>query len=533
MSIKTRLLGFAFASADVLVEIDATHVVTLAMGAGPTQAVDPAASWTGSRLTDLLAPASRSLLLEALTHSTIGKRIGPLDILLPCGEGRARRATLSAFMLPDLAPAISCAISYQGPVFALRNPDPTPMLDADGFLMRARAALNGMSSTSIQDMAFAFVDVPGLADVDGDTGERATARIEAVLQDASFDGSSAARLTAERFALLTQGPQSSDLAGDIRAAAQAEGVSVSPVASTANMVPGTDPMSTLRALRFAIEGCLSEPVTDNPELAFTGALVRTLKEAERFRAIVKTRDFALHYQPIVDLKTGNVHHFEALTRFSQASSPAPAIRMAEEMALIESFDLAVVEKALRRMRQPGFGLLKIAVNVSAASLGKDDYTAAVLDLTSEFPDLRRRLMIEVTESAALADIAAANRRLAALRQAGVRICIDDFGAGAASFDYLRGLSVDLVKIDGRFVLDSVRDERSRTLIAHLVELCSSLNLGTIAEMIETAEGADAMRALGVGYGQGWLFGRAEAEPRTKPLPDASVARRKGTVEAWG
>ena len=81
---------------------------------------------------------------------------------------------------------------------------------------------------------------------------------------------------------------------------------------------------------------------------------------------VKTRTFNLHYQPIVDLKTGAVHHFEALSRFSGDISPINTIRMAKELALIEGFDLAVAEKALQRLRKPGSGLLKIAVNVSGS-----------------------------------------------------------------------------------------------------------------------------------------------------------------------
>ena len=247
---------------------------------------------------------------------------------------------------------------------------------------------------------------------------------------------------------------------------------------------------------------------------------------------MRDREFALFYQPIVNLKTRAVHHFEALARFGQGSGPAPAIRMAEELALIEGFDLAVAEKAVRRLREPGGGLLKIAVNVSGASLASDAYVAALLKMTASATDDRRRLMVEVTETAALADLAAADRRLGALRNAGIKVCIDDFGAGSASFDYLRGLSVDAVKIDGGLVRDIDVDARTRTMVAHLVELCGSLNLETIAEMIETDEVADALRDLGVTHGQGWLFGRAEAEPRTILGGPNPRARRQGVVEDW-
>ena len=90
-------------------------------------------------------------------------------------------------------------------------------------------------------------------------------------------------------------------------------------------------------------------------------------------------------------------------------------------------------------------------------------------------------------------------------------------AGAAAFDYLRGLSVDAVKIDGSLVRGIDSDARTRTLIGHLVDLCGSLNLTTIAEMIETEGVARTVQDLGVNHGQGWLFGKALPEAEAQQL----------------
>lgn len=175
--------------------------------------------------------------------------------------------------------------------------------------------------------------------------------------------------------------------------------------------------------------------------------------------------------------------------------------------------------------------MKFAVNVSGASLADDRYVEALLRMTASRPEDRKRLMVEVTESAAMAELDAANRRLGALRAAGIKVCIDDFGAGAASYDYLRALSVDAVKIDGRFVQNLDDDPRSQTMIAHLVGMCADLKVETIAEMIETQAIADILLNLGVDHGQGWLFGKAEAEPRTNLAPP-EPARRRGEVVGW-
>ena len=359
-------------------------------------------------------------------------------------------------------------------------------------------------------------------------------RVAAVLQSRAVGGEGATRVTDERYALLKLADDARDIAAELREAGLSEGVTVEASAVEAVVPPGSEPLCALRALRFAIEGCLRDGGLEQPGIAFSDSLRRTLKEADGFRAMVRAREFDLHFQPIVDLKTRAVHHFEALARFNGGSmGPGPVIHMAEELALIQAFDLAVVEKALARMRKPGSGLLKLAVNLSGASLATDDYVAAVLRMTSMQPEDRRRLIVEVTESAALADIEAADRRIAALRGAGIKVCIDDFGVGAASFGYLQRLSVDAVKIDGSFVRNVESDPRARNMIRTLVDLCGSLGLQTIAEIIETEATAEAIKASGVDLGQGWLFGKAEAEPRTNVVPAAASARRMGEVEAWG
>ena len=528
MSLKSRLLGLAFAAADALVEVDDKAQVTFALGAGPV-AGQASASWIGRPLIELLAASSRPDVLDALRALVAGGRSEPLNVLTDCGDGRVRRAVFRAFILPELDPAVSCALIYDGAPFVLEAETDLPLADAEGFMARAREGLEGKNVAALQRLAMAFIEVQGLSAATDAANERVAARIGARLQLAAHDGVSAGQLTANRYALIKEAGDGRDLEAEVREAGLAEGLNLT--SHTSEMAVGSDALCALRAMRFAIEGCLKDNAAQ-PALTFADSLSRTLKDADRFRGIVRDREFALFYQPIVDLKTRAVHHFEALARFGQAGGPAPAIRMAEELALIESFDLAVAEKIVHRLRQPGSGLLKIAINVSGASLANDAYVTALLRMTASEPENRRRLIVEVTETAALADIAAANRRLSALRDAGIKVCIDDFGAGSAAFDYLRGLSVDAVKIDGAFVRGIDNDARTRTLIGHLVELCGSLNLTTIAEMIETEEAAAAVQSLGVGYGQGWLFGRPEAEPVTI-APLAPLARRQGVVDAWG
>lgn len=399
------------------------------------------------------------------------------------------------------------------------------MLDAGALLERTRSLLQARADI---ETTVAFVDVPGLAGPD-EAHQRAVVRVEAALQAASIDGSSAARLAPERFALACRPEAALSLVEDIAEAGAAEGLTLSPTANQTSVAAGTDVGVALRALRYTLEDRGGDPGALAASLE--SRLQRTLEDAVRFRRLVKERDFTLHYQPIVDLTTGAVHHYEALARFN-GKLPAPTIQMAEELGLIESFDVAVAEKAIQMLRRPGQGLTRVAINVSGRTLATDGFNKTVLRMTSAAPEIRSRLMVEVTETAALADLDAADRRLTELRHAGIKVCLDDFGAGAASFDYLRKLRFDTVKIDGAFVRDLGEASRADTLIGHIVELCDDLGLSTVAEMVETEAQANALRALGVRYGQGWLFGRPSAEPMAPPsvLPRA---RRVGAVASWG
>jgi EAL domain-containing protein (putative c-di-GMP-specific phosphodiesterase class I) len=525
MSMKSRLLGMAFASSDVLLELDQARV-TFALGAGPVPGIDPAAAWAGQSLDILLDLTCRRAVMDELARLKPGVRSEPVEIRILTGDGRARQAVLRIFALPELAPFISCALVWDGPAFVVAAPRTAPVLDARGLLTRLASVLS-LGGTG-PELSVDFVEVPGLGAAD-EACQRANARIEASLQASSFEGVSAARLAPDRFALVRDSADISDLAEAVRAAGAAEGLNLSAIASRGEL-GRAEANVAVRTLRLALEDCLKDGAEAGAR--FGERLKRTVQDADRFRGIVRDRQFTLAWQPIVALDTRAVHHFEALARFGGATqAPTGPISMAEELGLIESFDLAVAEKALLQLRQPGFGLTRAAVNVSAVSLTGDAYVQSLLRMTASFPDIRKRVMVEITETSALVDLDAANRRVQALRAAGIKVCLDDFGVGAASLDYLRRLQIDIVKIDGGFVRDIAGDARVRALAAHLVELCRELKIETVAEMVETEEQTAAVRALGVDYGQGWLFGRPSATPAV--AAPVAVGRRRGEVASWG
>ena len=144
--------------------------------------------------------------------------------------------------------------------------------------------------------------------------------------------------------------------------------------------------------------------------------------------------------------------------------------------------------------------------------------------------LAPRLLIEITETAAIEDLDSAGKAVAALRAMGYRVGLDDFGAGAASVNYLHAFPVDFVKFDGAMIKKIGSSPRDDALLGGLAKLCAEMGITTIAEWIEDQAMADAARALGFKHGQGRHLGAPTAD-----IPDAAIApgRRKGVVESWG
>jgi len=267
-----------------------------------------------------------------------------------------------------------------------------------------------------------------------------------------------------------------------------------------------------------------------------------VEDANAFGAVVDSRAFKLVFQPVVSLTTGELRHHEALVRFKEGQSPFRMIRMAEELDVIEDLDRAVAEEAMKRLKADRQDRMKLAVNVSGRSIVSTGFVRAMLALDPS-PRYRKRMIIEVTESAAITDLDLAQHHIEALQGAGYQVCLDDFGAGAASFAYLRALKVDIVKIDGSYVRELTASGRDDAMIRHLVNLCRELKVETVAEMVETHAVEDILRRAGVDYAQGWLFGQPASEPQpalkpgqVAPPPGQShpvVARRAGAKDQWG
>jgi diguanylate cyclase (GGDEF)-like protein len=234
----------------------------------------------------------------------------------------------------------------------------------------------------------------------------------------------------------------------------------------------------------------------------------------RLRRALEREQFVLHYQPKVNIVSGEVTGAEALIRWNDPVSgltlPGRFIPILEETGLIHDVGRWALRKAMedyQRWRNSGLPAVRIAVNVSALQLRNPNFLAEIQQAVSVAPDAAAGLQLEITESVIMQDVNHSIGSLLAIRALGVTIAIDDFGTGFSSLNYLAKIPVDTLKIDRSFVVEMVSATGGLTLVSVIINLAHALKLNTVAEGVETEEQLRQLRLLGCDEMQGYLFGK--------------------------
>lgn len=526
-----RYLGFAFASADLLLEIDADDRVAFALGAAQRALGCPQEDLVGRPLRELIADDDQGVVRAVLEGLEPCARRGPVRVeLARSDQGSSRRyAGFFACRLPQNAPRVSCALTLS-PVYGptAETKDEFGLLDREGFISTTSQVLEQAREAGL-DLDLMLVELKGLiqAEASAPSGPNhgLLGRIAADLRAESYGGFGAARVGEEQFVILREGGGGAALVLErIGRAAEAEGARLEPSAVGVPLNDNAPATATLKALRFAIDRLLQDGA-EAAGPAFGKVLEEIVSEANKLGATVRANRFNLAYQPIVELRTGKVSHYEALLRLPGSQSPSESIQLAEELDLIADLDLAVLDQVITKLRSAGSEDIRIAANISARSLMLPRFLGEVFArLALVQAEISQRLILEITETAVLHDLDKANAAIQRFRQSGFPVHLDDFGSGAATLAYLRTLTIDAVKIDGQYISDIAESDRNRTLVSHIVKLCRELGVETIGEHVETRAIADMLMDLRVRYGQGWLFGRPTLDPARQPAAAPQAQR---------
>ena len=253
-----------------------------------------------------------------------------------------------------------------------------------------------------------------------------------------------------------------------------------------------------------------------------GAAAQARRDTELdLRNAVSGKEFAIHFQPIVELATGRITVCEALLRWRHSSgrlvSPSEFVPIAEEIGVIDEIGGWVLRESCAACATwPGE--CRVAVNVSSVQFNLSNIPALVADALARTGLPAQRLEIEITESLLMQDIPATRTALLQLRDMGVRVALDDFGTGYSGLNYLHAFPLNKVKIDRSFLAGLPQDERSLTLLRGVARLSAALGLTVTVEGVETdAQLAVIIAEDCIHEAQGHLFSRPLPEPQLRQL----------------
>ena len=257
----------------------------------------------------------------------------------------------------------------------------------------------------------------------------------------------------------------------------------------------------------------AEPMQPHHPPAPQGRKRRNAAIGETVRDALNHNRLLFAFQPVVCAASGRIDYFECLLRMREQSDRLVTcgefITATEQVGLIGLIDRYVLERAFVELS--AHPAVKLGFNVSGLTACDRPWLRSLMSLLRKQPELAHRLVIEITETAALDNLDKSARFVETLRHAGCRVALDDFGAGHTSLRHLQVLAVDTIKIDGSFVRSLAGCRENRVILRHLLGLTRGFGLSTIAECVETAEEAALLREEGVGFLQGFHFGRPTIE----------------------
>ena len=390
-------------------------------------------------------------------------------------------------------------------------------------------------------VAVLFIDLDGFKEVNDllghEAGDTLLVRVAERINLCLRLGDTAARLGGDEFGILLD-----DLTDEVQADLVAERL-LEALSRTFDVAHRQVLVQASIGIAFSgTEPTDAEKLINSADTAMYAAKGRGKGRVERFRPEMREAELArleiesalrvavqadqvhVHFQPVVDLVTGNIDGFEALARWTHPTlgpvRPDVFVPAAERLGIIRPLGLQLLERAHdggRRLARAAGRPLSIGVNLSVMQVTDPALVERVGELVDLDPAVR--LVLELTEGILLGDDPSTIAALHGLRGAGARLAVDDFGVGYSSVGYLHRLPVDILKIDKVFVAE-LHDTRSRTLVEGVVAMARALDLTVISEGVEDWESAVALRDLRCELGQGHVFSRAVELPAALRLAAA-------------
>ena len=536
---RERFLSFSFAASDLLLEIDDLGKITYALGSiKKFTGKESSSDLLGQHWLEIFIPKDRMTLEHMVTKAAPGHRCGPsltsLQHLIGSNKEESEKKSnvvISAIKMPDKPQTYIGIATSNTLIDQLGNTcviSGDKIHDKESFIDSAQQTLR-IAKDIGQDVDLSMIHLPGAEKAQNRFGKEAWSNlsegINNLLRDYSIDGNSAATLGAGHFTLLhTSDVDIEELVEKFSGISKEhdpfnEGLDVDIKNITAD-TRDMDERDIARALFYTLNEFERRGTNVADELdtlssslkVFVTANVSKIRE---FKNIVQNLDFQMHFQPIVELRTRECNHYEMLCRFREGNT-YEWIVFGEGIGMAAEFDFAVCRQALNYIDTKRWNTNEsYSINVSGQSIADKAFLIKLNKAIDLHKNIKHRIILEITESTQIRDLDFVGRVIKSFQNKGIRIALDDFGAGAASFQYLSNMHVDYVKIDGKFIKNILNETRDMVLVKNIAQMCKDLDVKVVGEFVENKEIAALLLELGIDYGQGYFFGKPSPAPDYK------------------
>lgn len=545
---RDRFIAFAFAGADLLLEVGNDDVIAYSAGAGEALYGMSDNDLTRRRLSDFIHAKDKKRFADAILRLKNTGRLDQTPVTLVGESGAVTRLRMAGIRLPQFPDTYHLVLSHIPQVIPSDPARMTGEVDHQArFMDMVQQRLNEGNRLG-KDYTLTLVDFSAndFSRLEPATTQSFLSTVMDTLEEYSVRGASAGPLTSHSFGLVHDDKVPANMV-EQRLNALAErftgkvgaGSGVKLRSATLDMDDSAlSDDDITKAMTYIVNGFVRDSARFALKSLAEGAKVAvqdTLLRVKNFRAMVRGGEkLAFLYQPVVNLRTGAVLKYEAFSRITHNGAffvPSQIIPFATEVGLIGEFDVIAVSKALGLLRNPGevSPLASIAVNVSGHSLGNPAFYQSLFKVLEDNRQVLGRLVIEITDAAEIYNLDEAKRLLGRIRRLGARVSLDDFGSGGTAFELLRFLPVDFVKIDSSFV-QGAREPRGRSVLKALTALCHDLDIVTVGECVEDGAMLQILRDVNIDYAQGFYFAQptVDAAKRIKYFSEhVKIAETEG------
>lgn len=523
---RDRFLAFSFASADLFVEVSEEGRITHAIGAAKGITGIDEKTLVGKKWLELFSVYEQATMIHAYERAKPGMRCGPLLINLSETMG-GRKAIMTAIKMPGsnkfyvtfgVASAVMARIAH-----VMAEQQGFDLLSKFAFIEALQNAL-ARTRTTGQEITIALFDFAPTRMDRSRMGEGAWSKLRTAIGELliaeSFDGYTAGEIVDGRMMLVHDKKITHDILREKLAAAAKQsdpgGQGVNIRSKSISVDPKTmKERESARAIEYAINEFQdkgSNIQITSLNTSFESFISSNAARVKELQTVIEQSKFSMHYQPIVDLKTAEAAHFEMLLRFDSGATKE-WVKFAEDAGLSHALDMAVCDRAINHVKfKAGTTWTKFSVNITSRSAENSAFTAELLEKLGKQKNVAERLMFEITDSLQIREHDKVNRFIMELQTQGYKVALDDFGPETGAQDILKKITPDFYKLDGKYARRILTSQREAEPLKNLVQNCRERSAEVIAKWIEEKPQADLYAAMGVTYGQGYLFGKPGPKP---------------------